>query len=176
MRMGGMGMKLPKVFFRKLALGAALIALAALTAYILKEMLDTKNPESALPVVSVEYEYGEHALSNEREVRRAGWEWEFFLTKEKTPMLSLEDVPVTPVDVLPGARMTIHFSKEPTDLRIYRRAYEDRPSEFQETGFSSGTSFYTPTQPGRYYYRIYAEWPRGVIQYYFALQVQELAR
>ncbi len=144
--------------------------------HILKEVLDTKEPESALPVISVQYEYGENALSNEREVRRAGWEWKFFLTNEKTPMLALDDVPITPVDVLPGARMTISFSKAPTDLRLYRRAYDDIPSEFYETAFSSGTSFYAPTQPGRYYYRIYAEWPRGVIQYYFALQVRELAR
>jgi len=173
---GGAAMKLPKTFFKKMILGVVLIAAAALTAYILKEMLDTKNPESALPVISVRYEYGENALSNEREVRRAGWEWEFFLTNEKTPMISLDDVPITPVDVLPGARMTISFSKEPTDLRIFERAYAETPSEFREMAFSSGNAFYTPTQPGRYYYKIYAEWPRGMIQYYFALQVKELAR
>lgn len=169
-------MKLPRVFFKKLVAGAVLIALAALVAYVLKEMLDTKNPESALPAIAVEYEYSEHPLSNESEVRRAGWEWAFFLTNEKTPMLDLEDVPVTPVDVLPGARMTIQFSKEPSGLRLYRRAYADIPPMFQETSFSSGTSFFTPTQPGLYYYRICAEWPRGTIQYYFALQVRELAR
>lgn len=169
-------MKLPKLFFKKLFLGAVLIAAAALAASVLKEMLDTKNPESALPVISVRYEYGEQALSNEREVRRAGWEWEFFLTKEKTPLISLEDVPVTPADVLPGARMTVTFSKQPSKLQIFQRAYDDIPSEFQELSFADSGSFFTPTKPGRYYYKVYAEWPRGFIQYYFALQVQELAR
>ena len=48
-------MKLPKIFFRKLIIGAVLLAIATgMTAFI-KESLDTQDPESALPIITVLY-------------------------------------------------------------------------------------------------------------------------
>ena len=77
-------MKLPKIFFRKLIIGAVLLAIATgMTAFI-KESLDTQDPESALPIITVLY--GDEELVPDKEVRRAGWEWNFFLTQEKTPL------------------------------------------------------------------------------------------
>lgn len=74
-------MKLPKIFFRKLIIGAVLLAIATgMTAFI-KESLDTQDPESALPIITVLY--GDEELVPDKEVRRAGWEWNFFLTQEK---------------------------------------------------------------------------------------------
>ena len=111
-------MKLPKIFFRKLIIGAVLLAIATgMTAFI-KESLDTQDPESALPIITVLY--GDEELVPDKEVRRAGWEWNFFLTQEKTPLLSPEDVPLQPVDVMPGAQMRILFTKEPSELRVMR--------------------------------------------------------
>ena len=79
-------MKLPKIFFRKLIIGAVLLAIATgMTAFI-KESLDTQDPESALPIITVLY--GDEELVPDKEVRRAGWEWNFFLTQEKTPLLA----------------------------------------------------------------------------------------
>ena len=98
-------MKLPKIFFRKLIIGAVLLAIATgMTAFI-KESLDTQDPESALPIITVLY--GDEELVPDKEVRRAGWEWNFFLTQEKTPLLSPEDVPLQPVDVMPGAQIRL---------------------------------------------------------------------
>lgn len=165
-------MKLPKVFFRKLIIGAVLLALATGMTVLLKESLDTQDPESALPIITVLY--GDEELVPDKEVRRAGWEWNFFLTREKTPMLSVEDVPLTPVDVLPGAQMRIQFTKQPTDLRVMR-ASSDKPMEYLELSNVDGGVFSTPTTPGLYYFKVRAEWSgRGFIQYYFALQVREL--
>lgn len=168
-------MKLPKTFFKKLLLGALLIWICAACTTLLKEVLDTRNPESALPVITVRYEYGDQPFSNEREVRRAGWEWSFFLTREKTPLLALDEVPLAPASVLPGAQITIDFTREPGELQVFQCAYTDLPSELEELPGARSGSFAAPTQPGRYYYKVRAEWPRGFIQYYFALQVQELA-
>ena len=72
-------MKLPKIFFRKLIIGAVLLAIATgMTAFI-KESLDTQDPESALPIITVLY--GDEELVPDKEVRRGGWECNFFLTQ-----------------------------------------------------------------------------------------------
>lgn len=64
-----------KDFFRKLIIGAVLLAIATgMTAFI-KESLDTQDPESALPIITVLY--GDEELVPDKEVRRAGWEWNF---------------------------------------------------------------------------------------------------
>ena len=139
---------------------------------VIKESLDTQDPESALPIITVLY--GDEELVPDKEVRRAGWEWNFFLTQEKTPLLSPEDVPLQPVDVMPGAQMRILFTKEPSELRVMR-AVSDKPTEYLELSDAGGGRFSTPTTPGLYFYKVRAEWSgRGFIQYYFALQVREL--
>lgn len=52
-----------------------LLAIATgMTAFI-KESLDTQDPESALPIITVLY--GDEELVPDKEVRRAGWEWNF---------------------------------------------------------------------------------------------------
>ena len=131
-------MKLPKIFFRKLIIGAVLLAIATgMTAFI-KESLDTQDPESALPIITVLY--GDEELVPDKEVRRAGWEWNFFLTQEKTPLLSPEDVPLQPVDVMPGAQMRILFTKEPSELRVMR-AVSDKPTEYLELSDAGGGRF-----------------------------------
>ncbi len=165
-------MKLPKVFFHKLLLGVVLIALAAGITVFIKETLDTCDPESSLPLITVQY--GDETFVVDKEVRRAGWEWSFFLTQEKTPMLSVEDVPLSPVTVLPSAPMRISFTKDPTRLRVLR-ATSEKPSEYLELADAGSGSFSTPTMPGLYYYKVQAEWQgRGMIQYYFALEVRDL--
>lgn len=147
-------MKLPKIFFRKLIIGAVLLAIATgMTAFI-KESLDTQDPESALPIITVLY--GDEELVPDKEVRRAGWEWNFFLTQEKTPLLSPEDVPLQPVDVMPGAQMRILFTKEPSELRVMR-AVSDKPTEYLELSDAGGGRFSTPTTPGLYFYKVRAE-------------------
>ena len=165
-------MKLPKVFFRKLLIGIVLITLAAgMTAFI-KESLDTQDPESALPLISVQYD--DEQLVTDKEVCRAGWEWNFFLTQEKTPLLLIEDVPLQPVNVLPNAQMAINFSKKPTVLRIMRST-SDKPSEYLDLSDVGDGKFTTPPTKGRYIYKIRAEWKgRGFIQYFFVLDVNPL--
>lgn len=165
-------MKLPNVFFRKLLLGIVLVSLAAGVTMFIKETLDTRDPESALPIITVQY--GDEVFIADKQVRRAGWEWNFFLTKEKTPMLSIEDAPPTPVTVLPASPMHISFTKKPSQLRVLR-ATSEKPSEYLELSDAGDGAFSSPTMPGLYYYKVRAEWQgRGFIQYYFALEVRDL--
>ena len=165
-------MKLPKVFFRKLLLGVVLVALAAGITMFIKETLDTRNPEASLPLITVQY--GDEVFVQDKEVHRAGWEWNFFLTRQKTPALSIEDVPLSPVTVLPASPLHISFTKNPTRLRVLRAAGES-PSEYIELADAGNGAFSSPTMPGLYYYKVQAEWQgRGFIQYYFALEVRDL--
>lgn len=165
-------MKLPKIFFRKLLLGIVLISLAAGITVFIKEALDTRDPESALPIITIQY--GDEIFTADKQVRRAGWEWNFFLTKAKTPLLSIEDAPPSPVTVLPASPMRISFTKKPTQLHVLR-ATSEKPSDYIELSDAGDGAFSSPTMPGLYYYKVQAEWQgRGYIQYYFALEVRDL--
>ena len=165
-------MKLPKIFLRKVLLGIVLVSIAACITMFIKETLDTRDPESALPIITVQY--GDEIFIADKQVRRAGWEWNFFLTREKTPMLPIEDAPPSPVAVLPGSPMRISFTKKPTQLHVLRAASE-KPSEYLELSDAGNGTFSSPTMPGLYYYKVQAEWQgRGFIQYYFALEVRDL--
>ena len=46
-------MRMPKIFVRKVIIGAVLIALSAVITMMIKEALDTQNPESSLPILTV---------------------------------------------------------------------------------------------------------------------------
>lgn len=162
-------MNYPKQFIRKILLGAVLIALSAVATMFIKESLDTQDPESSLPLMAVEYN-GMPIT----DVYRAGYEWSFFTTVERrTPQLSESDIPLVPVDVTPSAPLRIKFSKEPSTLKITRASGRYSTDFLELTDVRDG-AFKTPTVPGVYVYKVYAEWKaRGYIQYYFALQVKE---
>lgn len=163
-------MSYPKQFIRKVLLGAVLIVLAAFVTMFIKESLDTRDPESSLPLMVVEY----NGIPIP-DVYRAGYEWSFFTTVERrTPQLSEADIPLMPVDVMPSAPMRITFSKEPSTLKITRATGRYSMDFLELTDIQDG-SFSTPTVPGIYVYKIYGEWgSRGYIQYYFSLQVKEI--
>ena len=48
-------MKISRIALRKLVVGAVLLLVAAAITMFIKESLDTQNPESALPILTVEY-------------------------------------------------------------------------------------------------------------------------
>lgn len=80
----------------------------------------------------------------------------------KTPLLSPEDVPLQPVDVMPGAQMRILFTKEPSELRVMR-AVSDKPTEYLELSDAGGGRFSTPTTPGLYFIKYGRNGPAGAL-------------
>ena len=162
-------MKMPKIFLRKIIIGFLLLVMAAGFTLVLKETLDTKDPESALPTISVQYNDGQV-----QGVYRAGYSWSFFTTIEnrQAPSLAPEDLPLTPVAVLPAHPVKITFSKTPSELRIWR-AKGRYSTDYLELSNEQEGVFDTPSMPGVYLYKVKADWgSRGTIQYYFALDVQ----
>ena len=163
-------MSSPKIFIRKVLVGIVLIALAACATLFIKESLDTQDPESALPLIRVEYNG-----TPLTDVYRSGYEWSFFTTVERRmPELSEADLPLVPVEVMPQVPMKITFSKEPSVLKV-QRAQGRYSTDFLELTGEDPSSFLTPSSPGTYVYKVYAEWrARGYIQYYFVLQVRDV--
>ena len=99
-------MKISRLALRKLLLGAVLLLVAAAITMFIKESLDTQNPESALPILTIEYNGTEVPPSQEGFLYRAGYEWSFFTTVERrAPQLAENDLPLIPLDVSPQAEL-----------------------------------------------------------------------
>ena len=166
-------MKISHLALRKLLLGAVLLLVAAAITMFIKESLDTQNPESALPILTIEYNGTEVPPSQEGFLYRAGYEWSFFTTVERrAPQLAENDLPLIPLDVSPQAELELRLSKEPSSIKVLR-ASGTGSTEFLELTDASDGTFNTPTTSGVYVYKIRAEWStRGYIQYYFSLNVR----
>lgn len=164
-------MKLKKQFFRKLLIGAVLILVSAGITMLIKESLDTKDPESSLPIISITC--GEVDIPPDA-VYRAGYEWSFFATmaRRDAPSVLPEDLPISPFPVYAGEPMQITFTTTPSEIRVWR-AEGRYGTEFLEVSGEEKGMFATPTTPGIYMFRVLADWGgRGNIQYYFSLDVQ----
>lgn len=164
-----MALKFPKMFFRKVIIGIALIIVAALLSLFIKESLDTSNPASALPEMSVTYNGN---TIDPAYVFMAEYEWNFLTTIERSPKLLIEDIPLRTYDVLPQLPMEISFSKAPKSIKV-SRASGRYSADFTEIITSNSGEFFTPNLPGVYVYKIEASWAmRGSILYYIALQTK----
>lgn len=160
-------MKMPVRIAKKIILGIILISFAAGISVFLKESLDTLDPESSLPILTVT-QNGQPVT----DVYRAGYQWSFFATVERrTPQVSEADLPLVPVPVAPLADIRLDFSAKPSTLKVYRASH--RPSaEYLEIASENPAAFPAPGTAGTYIYKIFAEWgDRGHIQYYFSVYV-----
>ncbi|MEG0178714.1 MAG: hypothetical protein RR573_05275 [Oscillospiraceae bacterium] len=164
-------MTLHTTIIKKILLGAVLIGIAAGITLVIKENLDTKDPESALPRITVSYN---GAPLSDDAVLRAGFEWNFLTTKEKGPTLNVDDLPLHAVDVLPQVPVTVSFSKTPDELKISRSEGRGSQDFIEITSEKSG-EILTPTVPNVYTYKVEASWHmRGSVLYYFSVQTKEL--
>lgn len=159
--------KIPWRALRKIVIGIVLLFIAASISVFIKESLDTLDPESSLPILTVQ-QNGQTIT----DVYRAGYVWSFFTTVERrAPEVTEADIPLVPVPVPPQAVMTLQFSTEPSSLRVFR-ADNLLTSGYYEIADEDVSSFHAPNAPGIYVYKILAQWGnRGNIQYYFAIQV-----
>lgn len=164
-------MKTPMKVVKKVACALLLLVLAALASLFIKEALDTQDPEAALPLIEVRCD---GVLVPD--TYRAAYQWNFFVTTEKreAQMIAVADMPLVPMDVQPSQAVNVAFSKTPQNLRVWRGEGRDTTSFTELSGISpeSATTFYTPSTPGVYVYKVYGEWARGNVLYYFAVEVK----
>lgn len=161
--------KFPRLFFRKIILGIVLILLAALVTLFIKDNLDTKDPTSALPDIIVKYN---GAVIDPAYPIRAAYSWNFLTTIETSPVLGVEDVPLSPFSALPFKEFIISFSKAPEKI-VVSRAEGRNSVDFTEVISEKPGVLTTPSLAGYYVYKIEANWGmRGSILYFLAVQVR----
>ena len=152
-------------------IGAVCIAVAAFISVLIKESLDTLDPEASLPTLVVTQ--NDQVITD---VYRAGYEWRYFATVERrAPQVTEADLPLVPVDVAPQACIALNFSSDPSSLHVYRTESQASPN-YLELVNEDPSVFYAPTTPGVYVYKVIAEWGwRGEIQYYFSVRIVQPA-
>lgn len=161
--------KFPRLFFRKVVLGLVFILLAAIVTIFIKDNLDTRDPANALPDIIVKYNGAE---IDKAYPIRASYSWNFLTTIENSPVLGLEDVPLSPFSALPQKELAISFSKTPKSIKI-SRADGRSSSDFTEIATEKPGVLTTPGFAGYYVYKIEASWGmRGSILYFLAIQVR----
>ncbi len=166
----------PKLVIRKLLLGAVLMAAAIFITILIRENMDVKDPEQALPTITITVN-GDLRM-NDKMVFRAGYEWNFLTTVAKhTPAYTSQTLreSLYPVDLAPNSVLKIEFSLEPKTLRI-QRASDEALENFVELADVSDGQIITPSAPGLYLYQVEAGFGwRGSIRYFFMVRVQQMA-
>lgn len=161
-----------KIVARKLLVGVLALAAAAAITLFIKENLDVKDPETALPTIQIATE---GVVLSPEMVFRAGYEWNFFTATEiNTPVWTTEDIlsRTYPVDVPPRAKLDIDFSLDVDTLKV-SRAEESDFSTFVTLAEENPDSLIAPAEGGRYLYKIEAGFGRrGSIIYYLLLNVK----
>lgn len=138
-----------------------LIAVAYITVFI-KDTLDAKNPEKSLPLIDVSVGYTKPTVA------RAGYEWHFGSKTVRSPFVSPPDVPMDIFEAMPGMPIVVNFSVDPIQVFIYQ-GVGISATEFSEKIINVST----PQEEGIYVYKIVANFAKGDIVYYFALDVKK---
>lgn len=158
---------------RKLLIGALALALAIFISVLIRENMDIKDPERALPSITVTMN-GNTAMAPEM-VFRAGYEWNFLTTTAKsTPPYSTLDLQerTPPVDMLARTYMDIDFSLDPKKL-VISRSDPGSYDIFMDLVDAGEGPIIAPATPGIYMYRVQADFGwRGSIVYFFRIRVQ----
>ena len=163
-----------RIGLKKVATGIVLVALAACISLFIKESLDVKHPEAALPDLNVAVD---GMILSPSMVFRAGYEWNFWATVDRnTPIYTPHDIvtQVYPVDIAPRSVMTLNFKPKHKSLRVSRADDEPDHSQYIQLQDENPTSIITPATPGRYLYKIEAGFGwRGSVIYYVMVNVKE---
>lgn len=157
---------------KKLVAGVFLIALAALASFLLKETLDSHDPENNLPILTVSCGYATTLTSGngtaETYIRRAGYEWNFLTKIVKSPTLPPTEYPLYPLTVAANTPIVVSFSVPYRTLKISRSNGQYDPHFEPLAG-----EITTPSVPGDYCYCIEAGFARGSIIYYFVVRISD---
>ena len=146
---------------RKYVMALVLLVVAAFASVVIKDTVDSLNPENSLPIINVNVGY------NPPYVVRAGYTWQFGLKTVRSPYVSAADVPLMVTDCSPGENIVINFSAPFEYINLYQSeglAGED---------FTALYTWTTPTKEGIYVYKIEAFFEKGDSSYFFAVQVKE---
>lgn len=158
-------MKQPKRVMARVVLALVLILLSAVGSVLVKERIDSTDPDNSLPLIDVSVGYTKLV------VPRANFEWNYITRTVYGPALSPEsnDLQLTVLDVMPGAPMVITMS-DPAYLGLKVSRADGIGQDYYEI---AGSEILTPTLPGVYIYKIEVGYKKGSLLYYTAIRVPE---
>ncbi|MGD9559839.1 MAG: hypothetical protein AB7V55_04440 [Oscillospiraceae bacterium] len=171
-------MVLRKQVITKIALGLALIVLAAGVAVVLQDVLASRQPEYALPSLAVYYGGGD-GVQGERlptaSVITGGYNWRFLFSRKSGHVTQPEtwrglDGSWVP----PGAALELEFTTLPESISLSVHA-EAEGSEENADFVALGGNLQAPREvPGTYTYRIEADFGTGrQVEYFFKIRVPQ---
>lgn len=153
---------------RRYIFAVIMLFVAGYMSIFIKDTIDARNPEVSLPIIEVISGYTAVPTAP-----RAGYEWEFGVKSVQSPFLSSIDVPIIAYDALPDTPILVRFSSPAEKITIYQgvgNTYEGKvfASEFEEMRYGINT----PSTEGVFVYKVVAQFSRGKIVHYFALNVK----
>lgn len=166
-------MQLHKIFFRKLIIGLVLVVIAAAVSLFIKDALDTKEPTSALPILTVRCNGAPISTDS---VYMAEYQWNFWTSVERmvstySPSNVRDQIIAT--NVLPNLPISIEYSRDAISTTVSRAVSVDS-ADFMIVEPDQNGNIYTPPIPGNYIYKVEASFDRGSVIYYFAISVTEM--
>ena len=148
-----------------------MLILSGFITVAIKDSIDAKNPEVSLPVINVTTGY---TYIPDVNVPRAGYEWKFGAKTVRAPYVSSIDVPLIAYEAQPGAPIRIGFTIPHTQLTLYECPgvmYDGKVMAVDDAFVERRYSTDTPTEEGIYVYKVVAQFDRGTIVHYFALNI-----
>lgn len=146
---------------KKIIIALVLFAAAGAITFVLKDFIDRKNPDYAIPQIVVT------ADSSEVSTVVSGYSWRFVfgepVVREETPVTELS---VAATELLGGEKLSIKFSQPTTDYTVRR-------SGSFNYDFSPTDDMTAPYESGGYLYEVIATYESGTVQYYFYVVVTE---
>ena len=145
----------------KILLGLVLIAAAGFLAFYVKDIMDSKEPLYNIAQISV------YADSQQVETMVGSYSWQFtFEEKAEHTLASLNDTDFPETRLIGGEQIDVTFSVEPI-------RYEVRRSDAYSYQFMNEDEerLIVPYEPGGYLYEVSAEFPQGIVVYYFYIVI-----
>lgn len=160
-------MRVNKQLLKKMAIGIALVFVAGVLSFIIKDTLAMQAPENALPVMQVYFNDVETGVQlHPKHILRDSYSWRFLW---KTVAGGNPDPDaihnIEPAWVPAGAPLLLEFSFRNSESKV---SMAKDGGEFIDLG----ENLSAPMTPGVYTYRVWAGWGvRGSVLYYFKIQV-----
>ena len=158
-----------KTKLRRYLIAAVMLVVSGFITVSIKDNIDARNPEVSLPMINVTTGYT--SIPN---VPRAGYEWSFGRKTVRSPYVSSMDVPMSVYEAMPNTPILIGFTTPHTQLTLYESPgvmYEGKVFAPDDSFVERRYSMNTPVNEGIYVYKVVAQFERGTIVHYFALNI-----
>ena len=158
-----------KTKLRRYLIAAVMLIISGFITVSIKDNIDARNPEVSLPVINVTTGYT--AIPN---VPRAGYEWSFGRKTVRSPYVSSMDVPMRVYEAMPNTPILIGFTIPHTQITLYESPgvmYDGKVMASDDSFIERRYSMNTPAKECIYVYKVVAQFERGTIVHYFALNI-----